>query len=268
MKNQFTSEENMKLRLEADANFFRWSGHPVLSSGILAGVDASGQCLVQACWILNTRNEPDRILIEEAGGQLTVVYLDAPEKTVMPLSYHMMREAHRNGITFAVVGNSHQTDDVADGYEEDQPLSESVHWSGLEPHAPNYSSRITAVSYWLIAKRPVIRMALLRKSLWSAACERSLFEKIDVGAGFGYCLNTYDGKSVSRLTGKAFGHYWNAHMDEGPPLLMPLDGDADAIAEQYWRCLDVDNRVAIAVKMFPKRGASKTVIINKFSKIP
>jgi hypothetical protein len=52
---------------------------------------------------------------------------------------------------------------------------------------------------------------------------------------------------------------------EGEPLLLPLQRRAQAVLETYWDALDVDNRVSLAVKWIPDRGASSEILVrNRF----
>lgn len=101
----------------------------------------------------------------------------------------------------------------------------------------------------------MVRMSLLRKSPWSRICDRLLYEFNDIGHGLGYCLTTYRGDGDPL---PAF---------QGEPYLLPLSGGARDIAETYWKALNVDNRVSLAVKFIPKDGLSKIEIINKYSKV-
>ena len=74
--------------------------------------------------------------------------------------------------------------------------------------------------------------------------------------GFGFCLTTYlsDGDPLPSF--------------RGDPLLMPLHGDIDVIADTYWQALNEANRVSLAVKSIDFRTAESDIfIINKFTKL-
>jgi hypothetical protein len=69
-------------------------------------------------------------------------------------------------------------------------------------------------------------------------------------AGFGMGLTTYDGDG-SPLP--SFSQ---------DPLLLPCEGDIDAVLDQYWDALDADNRIALAVKRIPADSRTGELIIR------
>ena len=50
----------------------------------------------------------------------------------------------------------------------------------------------------------------------------------------------------------------------GDPILLPLEGDAELIAEKYWEALNQDNRISIAVRELNVSGKDSLKIINRF----
>ena len=55
---------------------------------------------------------------------------------------------------------------------------------------------------------------------------------------------------------------------EGEPVLMPLKGDIESVADSIWGALNEDNRVSLAVKFIDlKTGTSKIRIVNKYEKV-
>ena len=51
----------------------------------------------------------------------------------------------------------------------------------------------------------------------------------------------------------------------GDPLLLPLEGTADAVLSTYWDALDAENRVALAVKRIPCAGGPSEILVrNRF----
>jgi hypothetical protein len=51
---------------------------------------------------------------------------------------------------------------------------------------------------------------------------------------------------------------------EGEPLLLPLKGDAEQIANSYWQMLNPDNRISLFVRELKKSGEDRLKIINRF----
>ena len=74
----------------------------------------------------------------------------------------------------------------------------------------------------------------------------------EIGAGFGYCLTTYmgDGNPLPPFN--------------GDPILLPLEGNAEQIADIYWKALNQDNRISLAVRELNFSGKDSLKIINRF----
>jgi hypothetical protein len=52
---------------------------------------------------------------------------------------------------------------------------------------------------------------------------------------------------------------------EGDPILVPCDGTPEAVLERYWKALDAENRVSLAVKRIPVDGGPSTLYAeNRF----
>ncbi|HQT82770.1 MAG TPA: IMP cyclohydrolase [Candidatus Paceibacterota bacterium] len=233
---------------------------------IIAGLNDSGKCLIQVYAILGrSENSRNRVLEADEGRLFTETADPSKVKDPSLIIYNAMDETLMPDDTAAyVVSNGHQTDHVRQAYfngetfngamqsSEPEPGKQNV--TEYEPDKPNFTPRITAVSSWVKGK-PRIEMGILRKSPWSDACDRHLYEMNDMGKGFGYCLTTYmgDGDPLPAF--------------QGEPYLLPLGGDANFIAGTYWDALNADNRVSLAVKFIPKEGPPEIVIINKYSKV-
>jgi len=51
---------------------------------------------------------------------------------------------------------------------------------------------------------------------------------------------------------------------EGDPILVPLEGDAERIANFYWQKLNQDNRISLFVRELESSGENRLKIINRF----
>ena len=51
---------------------------------------------------------------------------------------------------------------------------------------------------------------------------------------------------------------------KGDPILLPLEGDAEQIAEKYWEALNQDNRISLAVRELTVSGKDNMKITNRF----
>ena len=74
----------------------------------------------------------------------------------------------------------------------------------------------------------------------------------EIPPGYGYCVTTYMGDGS---TLPAF---------EGDPILLPLEGDAEQIANSYWQKLNPDNRISLFVRELESSGKDRLKIINRF----
>jgi hypothetical protein len=74
----------------------------------------------------------------------------------------------------------------------------------------------------------------------------------EIKLGVGFCLTTYmgDGNPLPSF--------------KGDPILLPLEGDAEQIAEKYWEALNQDNRISLAVRELTFSGKDSLKIINRF----
>lgn len=228
--------------------------------GIIAGLDESGEYLTQLYWIMGrSENSRNRILSQDKDERRVYTEAADPTKVKDPslIIYNAMREVRGCYI----VSNGDQTDTAADMIEVSAVSALSLQALMAEriyePDAPNFTQRITAVSWprWGDG-RPCIEMSILRKSLFSDGCDRMTYHYDTFEPGLGFCITTYedDDKPLPAF--------------RGDPLIMPLKGDIKEIASMYWDVLYPDNKVALAVKFIGLKDKTSAVhIINKYKKV-
>jgi IMP cyclohydrolase len=51
---------------------------------------------------------------------------------------------------------------------------------------------------------------------------------------------------------------------EGDPIVLPLEGDAEKIANYYWQLLNPENRISLFVRELESSGEDRLKIINRF----
>lgn len=243
-----------KLKLVADANLFNLSENPYPGRGIVVGLDETGQNLVQVYWIMGRSENSRNRVFKSEGGRLFTEAAD-PSKVKDPslIIYNAMRETRYKDVLAHVVSNGAQTDAVADGFANGMGMSQVLSRFSYEPDVPNFTPRITAVCGWHNDASSVA-MSMIRKSPWNAACDQLSYAINGFGPGFGLCFTTYSGDGDPL---PAF---------QGEPYLVPLNGNMYQIALEYWKALNAENRVSLAVKFIPKEGDSSIVIKNKFVK--
>tara|TARA_B100001540_G_scaffold230621_1_gene204793 strand:- start:192 stop:518 length:327 start_codon:yes stop_codon:yes gene_type:complete len=95
-------------------------------------------------------------------------------------------------------------------------------------------------------------LSIISKSDFSVEhSEFRLYSYTDIAPGYGYCLTTYMSDSKPLLSFK------------GSPLIVPLQGNAEQIANYYWLGLNQDNRISLAVREISQTGEDRLKIINR-----
>lgn len=233
----------------AQENFCWLKSNSYPGRGIVAGLDETGGYLVQVYWIMGrSPNSRNRVFKCDDDGRLYTEAADVANMTDPSLViYNAMRERDHHYI----VSNGDQTDTVADATSP-MLLNKLLTERQYEPDKPNFTQRITAVSSLVNESSHRLQMSILRKSSFGDDCDRMLFEYIP-HAGFGYCITTYAGD----------GDPLPSFRDD--PLIMPIRGDRETVAESYWDALNPEHRVSLAVKFIKRSsGHSKIYAINKY----
>jgi IMP cyclohydrolase len=237
----------MDLSEHAAMNLQALSRNPYPGRGIVLGCTPSGDP-IQIYWIMGrSKSSRNRILepISDKQGWLKTRIADPSEFTGDPslLIYTAMAEAP--GVY--IVSNGAQTDAVV---QSGMSVLENGSWQ-YEPDRPNFTPRVTGITRRAPDGTLQMDLVILKKSPLSEACDHLSYSYSDVAAGYGYFISTYtgDGDPLPAFCGK--------------PLLLPIESNEPAkIAETYWSTLDLDNRVALAVKIIPYGGPSETTFIN------
>ena len=149
-----------------------------------------------------------------------------------------------------VVSNGSHTDTICDGLKKGESFYTSLHSEKHEPDAPNYTTRISGI---IEQSDSSIALSRISKSDFSAEHSAHFYYRYtDIPAGYGYCVTTYmgDGNPLP-----AFAGY---------PILLPLEGDAEIIADNYWLKLNPDNRISLFVRELNHSGEDGLKIINRF----
>ena len=235
----------------AHTNFVELSCNPYPGRGIVVGLDETGEYLVQVYWIMG-RSENSRNRVFKAMNDRGCLYTEAANAAKMKDPALVIYNAIRERKPHYIVSNGDQTDTFAEALTPH--LHIALAGRVYEPDAPNFTQRITATSS-LGKDRPYIQMSILRKSVFGEGCDHLLYEYVP-SSGFGHCITTYagDGDPLPPF--------------RGDPLLMPLIGEREEIAEAYWDALNEVNRVSLAVKFIERgNGRSDIHIVNQYTQI-
>jgi IMP cyclohydrolase len=222
--------------------------NPYPGRGLILGLDETDENLIQVCWIMDrSENSRNRIFDSEFGRLFTVPRDPSKVQDPSLIIYDAMVENDGH----YVVSNGHQTNSVLAGISNGFGFKHGlIDWQ----YEPNFTPRITGV----ISTRnePLAQISILRKSQWSGRCDRFFFRYESLGTSYGYCITTYlgDGDPLPAF--------------QGEPLLVPLPGDIEQVAQLYWQTLNPLNLVSLAVKFISKEtGRSEIKIINKYERI-
>ena len=142
-----------------------------------------------------------------------------------------------------IVSNGSQTDMIYDKLMLGSGFLASLEHETYEPDAPNYTPRISG---YLDKNFKNISLSIIKRN-HTGNTDRCFYRYSNIPSGVGYCVTTYmgDGDPLPSF--------------QGEPILLPLTGDVDDIANTYWEALNEDNRVSLMV-----REGDYVKIINKY----
>jgi hypothetical protein len=149
-----------------------------------------------------------------------------------------------------IVSNGDQTRTVVEALEGGGRFASALATREREPDAPNYTPRITAMVD-VKGEAPCVELAILKAGAADPACtDRTFFRPAPPPPGLAYGLTTYQGD------GSPLPPF------QGDPLLLPIDGDAEAVLGAWWDALERDNRIALAVKTTKPDGALEDLVVR------
>ena len=235
----------------ASANFqSHVAGNPYPGRGLILGKSANGESWLQVYWIMgrspNSRNRQFSL----AGSTLRTEPFD-PSKVEDPslIIYEAMLELPGK----ILVSNGDQTRTLCDGLAAGKSMKCALASREREPDAPNYTPRITGM-FDFTGETVEIGLSILKANkIDPAHTDRHYFFPAEPSKGLGYGLTTYmgDGNPLPTFS--------------GDPLLLPLAATAEETLELYWKALDEDNKISLAVKEIALDGRSSRVVMkNKY----
>tara|TARA_B100000949_G_scaffold225902_1_gene230639 strand:+ start:686 stop:1381 length:696 start_codon:yes stop_codon:yes gene_type:complete len=212
--------------------------------GIVLGRNNEGSWII-IYWIMgrsnNSRNRifkyENNILSTEAADPLLV---EDPSLII----YNAMRDIGNN----VIVTNGTQTDTIYEKLILGSGFLASLEHETYEFDAPNYTPRISG---YLDKNIKRITLSVIKRNE-TGDTDHCFYRYSNIPAGSGYCITTYMGD-------------WKTPLEsfQGKPLLFPLKGNAEQIANTYWEGLNVDNRISIMVRELDTVNRS-IKIINKY----
>ena len=207
--------------------------------GIVIGRNLDGMWIA-IYWIMgrsdNSRNRiftyKDNVLSTEAADPSLV-------KDPSLIIYNAMRGIGHN----IIVSNGSQTDVIYDKLMLGSSFLASLEHEKYEPDAPNYTPRISG---YIDRNVGSVSLSIIKRN-HTGNTDYHFYRYSNIPLGVGYCITTYtsDGDPLPSF--------------QGEPILLPLNGNADEIADTYWNELDKDNRISLGL-----RFNNIVKIINKY----
>ena len=229
----------------------RIRSNPYPGRGLVIGLCDDGESFAQVYWIMGrSPNSRNRVFCADRGH----VWTEAADPTEVEDPSLIIYNAMRELPGLYIVTNGDQTDTIfrsmIHGADFEQALATRLH----EPDSPNFTPRISGLLD-ICSGAPIAKLSVVKASPFdSAESNRSYFHVDAFASGLGYTVTTYTGD------GSPLPPF------EGEPYLLPLPGDADAIADAIWEALDIDNKVSLAVKVIGAEcdAESRVVLRNKY----
>ena len=239
----FTNFELIKE--DAAQNFSRHISENVYPGrGIVLGRNHENSWIV-IYWIMGrSSNCRNRIFTHKNG----ILSTEAADLSMVEDPYLIIYNAMRDLDDCIVVSNGKHTDVIYNELEDGKSFYTALLSEKHEPDPPNYTSRISG-----IIQREEVSMALsiISKSDFSVEqSEHRYYRYKDIVPGYGNCLTTYmcDGNPPPSF--------------KGEPLMLPLHGNIEQIANNYWIKLNQNNRVSLAVRELTQNGEDRLKIIR------
>ena len=218
--------------------------------GLVVGRASSDAAWLQIYWIMGrSENSRNRRFVVDGVTMRT----EAVDPTKLSDPTNVIYEAMLELPDVAIVSNGNQTRTIVETLSAGGTFEEALATREREDDAPNFTPRISA----MIDRRgrdhdvaPQIALSILRADdADTARTVRTTFRPDPLPAGFGLGLTTYqsDGDPLPSF--------------RGDPLSLPLEGDVSELVDAYWAALNVDNRVALAVKRIPDSGGPSEIIV-------
>jgi IMP cyclohydrolase len=148
-----------------------------------------------------------------------------------------------------IIGNGNHTKTIYDRMNSGFSFKDALEPCEREPDSPNYTPRISAMLK--LKNLASVEISILKANKVDPKYTDRHFYVYDyIKAGYGVGISTYAGDENPLPSFK------------GDPLLLPCQGTAEDVLEEYWKCLNSRNKVAIAVKEISMDQTNSKVLIR------
>lgn len=201
-------------------------------------------------WIMGRSvNSRNRRFVAEGGSLRTEPVDTALVKDPSLIIYEAMLDLA--GI--CLVSNGDQTRTMYETLKKGGTIEGALSSREREPDAPNFTPRINGMLRIRESSVSMVLAILKANALDPAFTDRYYYYPAVPAVGYAYGLTTYSGDGDPL---PAFA---------GDPLLLPCRGKAEALLETYWKALNAENRVSLALKEITNGGAKSRILVrNRF----
>ncbi|MBR6361241.1 MAG: IMP cyclohydrolase [Clostridia bacterium] len=224
------------------------TGNPYVGRGIIAGKSADGKSAVSAYFIMGrSANSRNRIFTVKNGEVFTEPF-DASKVEDPSLIIYAAVRKFDNAL---IVTNGDQTDTIYDGLKAGKSFSCALTSREFEPDKPNFTPRISAVSYFADNDFTYEMSILKSADAEGTACNRYTFSYNPL-PGLGHFIHTYvtDGNPIPTF--------------QGEPERVYVGNDIDEFTNALWNSLDADNKISLYVRYTDLATGEETErLINK-----
>lgn len=220
--------------------------NPYPGRGILLGTAPRGDAVIAYFIMGRSENSRNRVFLEE-GDALRIEPFDAARvEDPSLIIYHPVR-TYKGSV---IVTNGDQTDTVYDFLRRGLTFEDALQTRAYEPDAPAFTPRVSGILSFDKAGIKYTLSILKKQDAASDICARQFFRYAGV-PGTGHFIHTYEGDG-SPLPSFA-----------GEPGRTAIPDDIKGFAENLWRSLNIDNRVALLVRAVSPSGAAREYLFNR-----
>ena len=224
------------------------TGNPYVGRGIIVGKSADGRSAVSAYFIMGrSANSRNRIFTEKDGEVFTEPFDASKVEDPSLIIYAAIRRFE----SALIVTNGNQTDTIYDGLKAGKSFSCALTSREFEPDKPNFTPRISAVSYFGDNDFTYEMSILKSADADGTACNRYTFSYNPL-PGLGHFIHTYvtDGNPIPTF--------------QGEPERVFVGNDIDEFTDTLWNALDADNKISLYVRYTDlATGEETNRLINK-----
>jgi IMP cyclohydrolase len=213
--------------------------------GLVIGLNSAGDWTL-VYWIMGrSENSRNRQFVADGGVLRTQAFNPALVVDPSLIIYEAMLELP--GIQ--LVSNGDQTRTLHEGLSRGLSFEAALASRAHEPDAPHYTPRISGML--VVGPEPRLSISILRRNPLDATQSDRAFFQLGVPApGTGRGITTYagDGSPLPSFSGE--------------PLVLPCEGRGADILDCYWKALDAENRISLAVKTVAADGRCRELLVK------